>query len=687
MMKITAEHLKRTACVYVRQSSVDQLNHNHESRRRQYALAERARGLGFGEVMVIDEDLGRSASGIARPGFEKLLALICDGKVGAVFAIEASRLARNGRDWHTLLELCALVNTVLLDEDGVYDPRHPNDRLLLGMKGTLSELELSLLRQRALEAIRCKAARGELRSNVAIGYVPDSGFSLEKDPDRRVREAIDLVFGKFDELGSARQVLLWLLQRSMPLPVRRYGPDGPQVAWALPTYTRVHHILTNPVYAGAYVFGRTNAVVRVENGRKRVQKVLVGRDQWRVCKADHHEGYIDWDTFLRNQRRLEENANMRGEAVRGSIRRGEALLTGLLRCGHCGHKLAVAYTGDTAKYPRYYCRGPEVERLNSCISFSAWRVDRAVGDELLNAIAPLGIEAALRAIDTLDVGGDAACRQIELALEQARFEVRHAQRRYEAVDPDNRLVAAELELRWNDRLVAVKGLEQQLLAAQQRALPPLTPNDRAQIMTLGEDLQRIWNHPNATTETRKRLLRAALREIVAKVEGETIRILLHWQGGDHTELAVRKNKTGEHRWKSEVGTEELIAALARQMPDFSIASLLNRIGVRSAKGLTWNDGRVRSFRSTHAIPVYRQGERSERGELTLAEAAKLLGVSKMTVLRLIEERVLLAQQVCRRAPWVIQRDDLNCAELKSAITGAGCGAQPVHPSQGSLKLQ
>lgn len=687
MTKITQEHLKRAACVYVRQSSVDQLQNNPESRRRQYALAEKARGLGFADVMVIDEDLGRSASGIARPGFEKLLTLICDGKVGAVFAIEASRLARNGRDWHTLLELCALVNTVLLDEDGVYDPRHPNDRLLLGMKGTLSELELSLLRQRALEAIRCKAARGELRSIVAIGYVPGSRFSLEKDPDRRVREAIELVFSRFSELGSARQVLLWLLQRSIQLPTRRHGPNGPQVTWALPTYTRVHHILTNPVYAGAYVFGRTNAVARVENGRKRVQKVHVGRDQWRVCKPGQHEGYIDWETFLRNQRRLEENANMRGEAVRGSIRRGEALLTGLLRCGHCGHKLAVAYTGDTAKYPRYYCRGPEVARLNSCISFSAWRVDRAVGDELLNVIAPLGIEAALRAIDASDAERDATCRQVELALEQARFEARHAQRQYEAVDPDNRLVAAELERRWNDRLTSVRELEQQLTSAQQRALPSLTADERKQVAALGEDLQRAWNDPQATAETRKRLVRAALKEIVAKVEGDTIRLLLHWQGDDHTELAVRKNKTGEHRWKTDVETQELVAALARQMPDFSIASLLNRIGVRSAKGLTWNDGRVREFRSKRGIAVYHDGERAERGELTLAEAAKSLGVSKMTVLRLIEGGLLPARQICRRAPWVIQHGDLNRQQVKAAITRVCGQAQPADPNQSSLKLQ
>ncbi len=378
---------------------------------------------------------------------------------------------------------------------------------------------------------------------------------------------------------------------------------------------------------------------------------------------------------------------MRGEAVRGSIRRGEALLAGLLRCGHCGHKLAVNYTGATVQHPRYYCRGVEIERQNRCISFSAWRVDRAVSDELLKVITPLGLEAGLRAIDATDTAVDAACRQIELAMEQARFEARHAQRQYEATDPENRLVAAELERRWNERLVALQELEKQFVAARQQALPALAPNERAQIMALPEDLQRVWDHPKASAETRKRILRAALREIIARVEGETIHLLLHWQGGDHTELAVQKNKTGEHRWKTSVDTEALIAGLARQMPDFSIVSLLNRIGVRSARGLTWTEGRLRSFRSDRGIAIYRQGERAERGELTLGEAAQTLGVSKPTVLRLIEQRVLPAHQICRGAPWVIQRNDLNRSAVTSAIARVGCRAQSTNPNQASLKLQ
>ena len=310
MSKISAEHLSRGAYVYVRQSTADQLQHNHESRRRQYALAERARSLGWSEVVVIDDDLGVSASGVARLEFERLLAAICRGSVGAVVSIEASRLARNGRDWHTLLEFCALVGSLLVDEDGIYDPRSPNDRLLLGMKGTLSEMELSLLRQRSLEALKLKAARGELHTTVAIGYVRGPGDRIEMDADLRVREAISLVFRRFSELRSVRQVLLWLRQEAILLPSAVYGPEGRSLLWKLPVYNTVLHILTNPVYAGAYVFGRTESRVRIEQGRKHIGRGhRRAREQWQVLITEHHEGYIDWETYEHNQRMIADNAN------------------------------------------------------------------------------------------------------------------------------------------------------------------------------------------------------------------------------------------------------------------------------------------------------------------------------------------------------------------------------------------
>jgi DNA invertase Pin-like site-specific DNA recombinase len=344
MNRITPEHLARDAYVYVRQSTPDQLLNNPESRRRQYDLVTRARSLGWEKVIVIDDDLGRSGSGQLRPGFERLLAAICAGSAGVVLAIEASRLARNGRDWHTLLEFCAFVNTLIIDEDGVSDPRLINDRLLLGLKGTFSELELSMFRQRSREALRLKAARGELHTTAAIGYRRGADDRLEQDPDRRIHETLSMVFRKFSEIGSVRQLALWLRQEGIDLPVAVYGPQGRAVQWRPPRYHAVHRLLTNPVYAGAYVFGRTGSRVRFEGGRKVViHGVMRRREEWEVLIRDHHDGYISWEEYDRNQKVIAGNANMKGTMVAGSVRKGGGLLAGLLRCGHCGRKLKVLH--------------------------------------------------------------------------------------------------------------------------------------------------------------------------------------------------------------------------------------------------------------------------------------------------------------------------------------------------------
>src|SRR5215471_9122963 len=391
MTKITTEHLGRAAFVYVRQSTSDQLLNNHESRRRQYGLVDRARALGWSMVEVIDDDLGRSGSGVSRPGFEKLLAAICDGRVGAVLAIEASRLARNGRDWHTLIEFCGLVGTLIVDEDGIYDSRHPNDRLLLGMKGTMSELELSMFRQRSQEALKQKARRGALVLGVAAGYVKIGRDRIEKNPNKRVQTALQLVFTKFAELQSARQVHIWLREEGIELPVKSRQGEAHGVVWRLPAYNIVHNILTNPIYAGAYAFGRTKSRVRL-------------------------------------------------------------LLPGLLRCGHCGRKLHVHYGG---KIGRYNCYGARTNHgAARCISISGLSIDAAISKEVLRVLKPLGTEAALKAIEAQSSTTIAAGRQLELSLQQTRYEAAHARRQYDAVDPANRLVAGELERRWNEALQA-----------------------------------------------------------------------------------------------------------------------------------------------------------------------------------------------------------------------------------------
>lgn len=689
MSKINPEHLARSAYVYVRQSTADQLRNNHESRRRQYALADRARLLGWTDVVVIDDDLGVSGGGVARPGFERLLAAICGGQVGAVVSIEASRLARNGRDWHTLLDFCGLVGSIIVDEDGVYDPRSVNDRLLLGMKGTMSEMELSLLRQRSVEALKLKAARGDLHTTVAIGFVRSEDDRIELDPDLRIREAIASVFTRFTQVGSVRQVLLWFRQERIELPSAIYEGSRRSIVWKLPIYNTVLHILSNPVYAGAYAFGRTETRTRIEDGRKRVVRGnRREREDWQVLIVEHHEGYIEWDTYEHNQRVIADNTNMRGGMVRGAVRRGEALLAGLLRCAHCGRKLHVAYSGSDGTVPRYHCRGAALNHGSQmCISFGSLRVDRAIADEVLALLRPIGIEAALRAIERRVDDGQAKRRQLELALEQARFEAARAHRQFDAVDPGNRLVAGELERRWNERLKLVAQRQEEIEALDAEQAPAITPQQREALLALGTDLPRVWVHPAATNEVRKRLLRVVIKEIVARVADARIELVIHWQGGDHTELNVVKNRVGQHRWTADVEVQTLVAQLARQLNDGSIAALLNRLGHRTGRDLTWTETRVRSFRGAHDIDVFKIGEREERGEVTLEQAADVLETSKMTVLRMISAGTLNASQACRGAPWVIKRSDLQRAEVRAAVQPPSRRPLPEDPRQIPIEYQ
>ena len=661
-MKITPDHLGRGAFIYIRQSTADQLANNHESRRRQYGLAERARTLGWTDVTVIDDDLGRSGSGVSRPGFERLLAAICEGRVGAVFAIEASRLARNGRDWHTLIEFCGLVGTVIVDEDGIYEPRHPNDRLLLGMKGTMSELELSLLRARSTEALKQKARRGELFFTVAVGYIKVGRDKIEMDPDLRVREAIGLVFARFAEMQSIRQVFLSLRADQIALPYIDSKSSGQhQLLWKPPVYATVNNLLTNPVYAGAYVFGRTGSRMTIENGRKRILRgYRKNRSDWAVLLVDHHEGYLSWADYERNQRLIADNANGKGMMVRGAVRKGEALLVGLLRCGHCGRRLLVSYNGTKGDIGRYHCDATRSDPAAApCISFGALRVDQAVGAEIVRLLQPLGVDAAVRAITDCEHQAGEKQRQLELALEQARYEAARARRQYDAVDPDNRLVAGELERRWDAALAAVEVLEKELETLVRQRPAALDAEERQRLLQMGADLEAAWHHPAATAVTRKRLIRAVMREVVARVEDDQVQLLLHWQGGDHTRLTVRKNRRGQTRWAVEPETVDLIRTCARLMPDKAIAGMLNRTGKRTGRLNGWTQSRVRGFRNTHGIAVYVDGEWAARGEVTLTEAARMLDLSPMTVLRQIRAGIIPAEQYCKGAPWVIKRQDIE----------------------------
>ena len=659
---LTAAHRERAAYVYVRQSSEFQVKNNVERQRLQYALADHARELGFRDITVIDDDLGISGDGVYRPGFEALLEAVCKGKVGLVLSIEASRLSRNGREWHTLLDFCAIVGCLVGDRDRLYNPALLDDRMYLGLRGQFNEMELALFRQRSLESRIALAERGELRMHLPAGYEWVDGAGIEMTPDQRQRDAIHLVFRKFRELGSIRQVFFWFRRENVEIPVRAPGQD---LVWKVPaSSTPFSQILTNPLHAGAYVYGRRRQETVIENGRKRVRPGIMQLDprDWKVLLRDHHEGYITWQHFRRNQELISENLTK----VRGAVRNGPELLTGLLRCGHCDRRLQVRDNGNAI---RYRCLGSVRER-QSCIMFGAVAVDVAVGEAVIEALQPLGIEAALAAMTVPDTRDDAEIRLADSALVEARYQAERAEAQFNAVDPGYHNVFHNLARKWEECLARVQACESRLQALEGvRQTEELTPEEREAWLALGTDLERAWNHDRATPELRKRILRAVLVEITATIRGQEIHLLLHWKGGDHMEVVVRRRRKGEHRWTTDTNTGDLIRNLARYLPDELIAGLLNRLGKKTGKGNSWTKSRVCSFRSSHGVAVYRKGERQERGELILSEAAERLSADPATVRRLIRSGVLPARQACKGAPWIIREDALNRPDVLAKLAG------------------
>jgi len=674
---LPATVLKRKAVVYVRQSTQTQVQTNLESQRRQYDLVNEARRRGFVNVEVIDDDLGRSASGtVARPGFDRLVAWLCAGEVGAVLCFDASRLARNGRDWHHLLELCGLVEARVIDMDGVYDPCRPNDRLLLGMKGSISEFELGVLRARMSDAARAKAQRGELRISVPIGYVWHRDMGLGFDPDLRLQEAIRLIFARFRKLGSARQVLLSLKADQVHFPRPSDGKKLVSFDWTPIRYRNVIAVLKNPFYAGVYVYGKSEKRTEIVDGRVR-KTYGHGKpfDQWEVVLKDHHVGFIDWIEFERNQKQLAANAYGKAGGAK-SGRGGRALLTGLLTCSRCGRHLTVCYSGRGAGLLVYRCDRPNQELGRPrCMTFGGKRVDAAVAAELLRAVEPMAIEAALEAERRHMHMQDEQQRIVELELQQARYEASLAERRYAACDPDNRLIAAQLEKSWEATLRRVEACQARLEAvrAPQQAV---TPPDFA---GLAEDLHAAWNAPGVTMRARQQLLRALVVDIIAEVDEAAREIILtiHWRGGQHSRFRVRKPKTGEHDHRTPDEAFAVIRSMSSRWSDEDIAATLNRMGMLTGQGNTWNAHRVGSLRRAHGIPAYRSAEKG--GEwLTMSEAAATLRVTNHQIRRLIKSGLLAAEQVVPRAPYQIRRSDLQNDRVLAAIS---CTERPCRVDQ------
>ncbi len=667
--KLTPDRLRRRALVYVRQSSPGQVLHHQESQRRQYGLLDRARELGFQDVAAIDDDLGRSASGLVeRPGFQRLVGAVCTGEVGAVFCIEASRLARNGRDWHHLIELCGMVGAVLVDFDGVYDPNLVNDRLLLGMKGTMSEFELNLLRQRSREAILQKAQRGELKFLLPVGFCWNASGKIEKDPDQRVQQAIELVFSKAVELGSVRQTLLWFRQQNVCIPVLPRNPSEPPIVWKLPVYRNVWAILTNPIYAGAYAFGRREVRIQIVDGRARKSKGhLKPRPAWTVLIPSHHTGYVNWEQYERNQAMLAANTHMKPDGNAKAGRGGRALLSGILRCGRCGRMLHVSYSGKDRVVPRYDCNDAHLHHGEPrCLSFGGLWVDEAVANEVLRAIEGNAVEAAVVAAEQMEQQRQELRKSLELEVEQARYEARLAARRYEAVDPEQRLVAAELEARWNTALQKTRDLEDRLDGFDRGSNQAPVPNKEL-LLSLAQDLPAIWNAPSTDMRLKQRIVHILIEEIVVDVDESRreIVLLIHWAGGRHSELRVKKRKTGRHSKCTSLEALEVVRHMAGRFPDELIAATLNRLGLCTGVGNTWNKLRVCSLRSYQQLPAFDPAQ--PRSTLTLEEAAKRLQVSAASIRRLIAEKILPASQVIECAPWEIPVKGLESESVRSAI--------------------
>ena len=686
--KINESHLSRAAFVYVRQSTLQQVRNNTESGRRQYALEGRAKDLGFKNVIVIDEDLGISGTGShERPGFARLLAAVCNGEAGAVLALEASRLARNNRDWHHLIDLCVLTETIVVDAEGVYDPRLLNDRMLLGLKGTMSEFEIGVLRQRAQEAYRQKILRGEVLTMVPIGYERTEPGGMEMTPDRSIQEAVRSLFQRFEAMGTLRQALLWYHQEQITFPRRRRRHGVTTIEWRLPDYQQLLRILKNPTYAGAFAHGKSRVRTSIVSGRSRKS---YGRriplEQWPVLIKDHHDSYITWERYVKNLELLKANSTKTHGSHAGAARGGSAMLSGLLRCAKCGLKLSVAYRSSQGRNGRYQCTLATREQGKPvCQSFAALRVDQAVEAEVLKACQPLAVEAAIQAITEKKAGVEQKRRMLEIGVEKARYEVERARRQYDAVDPANRLVAAELEARWNQALTNAADAELRLKNAGDDQAP-LSEEQRERILSLGANLQLAWDHSNAPLELKKRILRTAIREIVVQtnsVSGQ-IELIIHWMGGVHTRLYVKKNRHGLTNKAASQETVTMVRELARGWPDKYIAQILNRIGSRTGPGNSWSETRVKSFRGQHGIEVFSVG--AERPWLTMQEAAEQLGVSTAIVRTMVKQGRLPAHQIASGLPWMIERLDLVRPEVATRVRDAKLGRKSPREDTRQIKM-
>ena len=659
--KVKLTHTRRAAFVYIRQSSPQQVENNRESTARQYALVEKASELGWAreQVTVVDEDLGLSGSGtVKRSGFARMTAEVALGHVGIVLGLEVSRLARNNADWYRLLDLCGMTDTLIGDSDGIYHPAAFNDRLILGLKGTMSEAELHILRARLEGGIRNKAARGELRRGLPVGYVWGEGDGeVCFDPDAAVVGAIRTVFAKFTELGSARKVWLWFRSEGLNFPLRAHMHSP--IRWVAATYTAIHSVLTNPVYAGAYAYGKCRHERYVdEQGRVRRRTRQLPQAEWAVLLPDHHPGFIDWATYQVNQVRIDANVHPQPHQAGGAVREGSALLQGLAICGKCGRHLHTHYQGRNSS-PGYHCSGKDIVQGRGvyCLNVGAIQIDQAVTEAFLKALTPAAVEATEQAVRQLEADHDAALSQWRLAVERARYETERAERQYRAVEPENRLVARGLETEWEKRLRDLGAAEAELERRQQQRPRTLSPEEKTRLRALGSDLRKIWTAPTTADRDRKELLRTLLEEVIVAVYRSEHRahLTLRWRGGELTEIDLPLPRSQPRGRSTSEDTLSLLRRLAALYPDEVIAGILNRQGRKTASGERFTANQVGSLRRYRGIPRFQPSSEPRQGEVvSIHKAAQILGMNTSTIHRWLAEGFIAGEQVTPGAPWQIR---------------------------------
>ena len=672
--KIKPSHLNRNAYIYIRQSTEHQVRNNIESKQRQYELVDLAQQYQWHpeSIVVIDDDLGRSASSTTgRTGFARLVADVALSKAGAIWGLEVSRLARNNRDWYQLLDLCSLTNTLIADTDGIYDPSSFNDRLLLGLKGTMSEAELHMIKSRMLQGLYHKAQKGELKFKLPVGYQFDDDNKIIKSLDEQVVHIIDLMFKKFVEIGSANGVLKYLIEENLLFP--RQATFDKKIRWVRPYYKAIRDNLGNPLYTGAYVFGRTKVIKELdENGNCKSRQIKQNIDDWNVIIQDHHSAYISWDQYLKIQKQIEKNAAPPKSQASQVAREGSALLQGLARCGNCGRAMHVNYHGQGKKsYPYYVCNTAHRNFSQGyCQSIGGRRLDQAVSELFLQTVSPASLNVHLKALQQIQHQQDVLLEQLQLQLERAQYEADRYFRQFDAVEPENRLVARTLERQWNQALKQVDEFKLRIKDRKKNFQDRLSKIELRQIQRLADDLPAIWSAAITTDKDRKKLLRAAIQEVQLTKKDRDVNVKIIWAGGAVTEKIVHLPKVRSKRHTS-LDIVELVRQLATKFADDQIARILIRNGYKTATGLSFNAHKVGSLRWNYGIARYKKPEGEQLKTYTAQQAAQLLQISVPTIHNWLNAGFIKGKQMIKGAPWEIflTGDDIKRLAAKDAPEG------------------